>query len=163
MPALVGQINRQFGPFQPGRQAQAELNQLRAHISTSARIVATGKTVTITGNGFIPGRTPNGTSVLDGFGVFPPLPGQFGVTGPPFADPTSTVPGQTWDDVTVTVTGTGHHTTVEAPGVTGPDGNGQVKVSIDTTGMAAGAYTVTITGRVLTQAITFLVVPFPFG
>jgi hypothetical protein len=163
VPALVGQINRQFGPFQPSRQAQAALNQLRAHISTSARIVATGKTVTITGNGFIPGRTPNGTSVLDGFGVFPPLPGQFGATGPPFADPTSTVPGQTWDDVTVTVTGTGHHTTVKPPVVTGPDGNGEVQVSIDTTGMAAGAYTVTITGRVLTQTITFLVVPFPFG
>jgi hypothetical protein len=159
VPALVGQIDRQHGPAQPSRQAQAELNQLRARISTSARVVASGQTVTITGNGFIPGRTPNGTTVLDGFGVFPALPGQFGVTGPPFADPTSTVPGQTWDDVTVTVTGTGHHSTVQAPVVTGPDGNGTVQVSIDTTGMAAGAYTVTITGRVLTQNILFLVIP----
>jgi len=159
VPALVGQINRQFGPFQPSRQAQAELNQLRAHISTSAHVVTSGQSVTITGNGFIPGRTPNGTTILDGFGVYPPLPGQFGVTGPPFADPTSTVPGQTWDDVTVTVTGTGHHSTVQAPVVTGPDGNGTVKVGIDTTGMAAGAYTVTITGRVLTQTISFLVIP----
>jgi hypothetical protein len=91
--------------------------------------------------------------------VFPPLPGQFGVTSGPFADPTSTVPGQTWDDVTVTVTGTGNHTTVQAPVVTGPDGNGTVKVSIDTTGMAAGLYKVTITGRVLTQTIGFVVVP----
>ena len=159
VPALVGQINRQFGPAQPSRQAQAALNQLRARISTSAHVVASGQTVTITGNGFIPGRTPNGTTILDGFGVFSPLPGQFGVTGPPFADPTSTVPGQTWDDVTVTVTGTGHHSTVQAPVVTGPDGNGTVKVSIDTTGMAAGAYTVTITGRVLTQTISFVVIP----
>lgn len=159
VPALVGQINRQFGPAQPSRQAQAAQNQLRARISTSARVVASGQTVTITGNGFIPGRTPNGTTILDGFGVFSPLPGQFGVTGPPFADPTSTVPGQTWDDVTVTVTGTGHHSTVQAPVVTGPDGNGTVKVSIDTTGMAAGAYTVTITGRVLTQTISFVVIP----
>jgi hypothetical protein len=159
VPALVGQIDRQHGPAQPSRQAQAELNQLRARISTSSRVVASGQTVTITGNGFIPGRTPNGTTVLDGFGVFPALPGQFGVTGPPFADPTSTVPGQTWDDVTVTVTGTGHHSTVQAPVVTGPDGNGTVQVSIDTTGMAAGAYTVTITGRVLTQNILFLVIP----
>jgi hypothetical protein len=157
VPALVGQINRQFGPFQPSRQAQAELNQLRAHISTSAGQVASGQTVTITGNGFIPGRTPNGTTVLDGFGVFPPLPGQFGAAGPSFADPTSTVPGQTWDEVTVTVTGTGHHSTVTAPVVTGPDGNGTVKVSIDTTGMAVGTYTVTITGRVLTQTISFQV------
>ena len=159
VPALVGQIDRQHGPAQPSRQAQAALNQLRDRISTSAHVVASGQTVTITGNGFIPGRTPNGTTVLDGFGVFPPLPGQFGVTGPPFADPTSTVPGQTWDDVTVTVTGTGHHSTVQAPVVTGPDGNGTVTVSIDTTGMAAGTYTVTITGRVLTQTISFLVIP----
>ena len=159
VPALVGQIDRQFGPDQPSRQAQAALNQLRARISTSAHVVASGQTVTITGNGFIPGRTPNGTSILDGFGVFPPLPGQYGVTSGPFADPTSTVPGQTWDDVTVTVAGTGHHSTVQAPVVTGPDGNGTVKVSIDTTGMAAGAYTVTITGRVLTQTISFLVIP----
>ena len=114
-----------------------------------------GKTVTITGNGFIPGRTPNGTTILDGFGVSPPLPGQFGVTGPPFADPTSTVPGQTWDDVTVTVTGILGRSTVVAPVVTGPDGNGTVKVSIDTTGMALGTYTVKITGLLLTQTTSF--------
>ena len=77
--------------------------------------MASGQTVTITGNGFIPGRTPNGTTILDGFGVFPPLPGQFGATGPPFADPTSTVPGQTWDDVTVTITGTGHDSPAQHP------------------------------------------------
>ncbi len=158
VPALVTQINRQFGL--PSLQAQAELNQLRARISTSAIAVFSGQTVTITGNGFIPGRSPNGTTIEDGFGVFPPLPGQFGAaTSGPFADPTSTVPGQTWDDVTVTVTGTGNHTTVQAPVVAGPDGNGTVKVSIDTTGMAAGLYKVTITGRVLTQTIGFVVVP----
>ena len=97
VPALVAQIDSQHGPDTPARVAQDELSQLQASIGSSAGQVATGQTVTITGNGFIPGRTPNGTSVLDGFGVFPPLPGQFGVTGPPFADPTSTVPGQTWD------------------------------------------------------------------
>ena len=70
--------------------------------------MASGQTVTITGRGFIPGSTPNGTTVVDGFGVFPPLPGQYGATSPPFADPTSTVPGQTWDNVNVTVTGPGH-------------------------------------------------------
>ena len=159
VPALVAQIDRQHGPDQPSRQAQAALNQLRARISTSAHQVASGQTVTITGNGFIPGRTPNGTTILDGFGVLPPLPGQLGVTGGPFAEPTSTVPGQTWDDVMVTVTGTGHHSPVQPPVVTGPDGNGTVKVSIDTTGMAAGAYTVTIAGRVLTQTISFVVIP----
>jgi hypothetical protein len=163
VPALVGQIGGQHGPDQPSRQAQAALNQLQARISTSADQVAGGQTVTITGNGFIPGRTPNGTIIQDGFGVFPPLPGQFGATGPPFADPTSTVPGQTWDDVMVTVTGTGHNSPVQAPVVTGPDGNGTVKVSIDTTGMAVGTYTVTITGRVLTQTISFQVKNANFG
>jgi type II secretory pathway pseudopilin PulG len=155
VPALVGQVNQQFGASQPSQQAQAALNQLQDRISTSARLVAMGKTVTITGNGFIPGRTPNGTTILDGFGVSPPLPGQFGVTGPPFADPTSTVPGQTWDDVTVTVTGILGRSTVVAPVVTGPDGNGTVKVSIDTTGMALGTYTVKITGLLLTQTTSF--------
>src|SRR5579859_6653573 len=157
VPALVTQINRQFGL--PSLLAQAELNQLRERISTSAIAVFSGQTETITGNGFIPGRSPNGTTIEDGFGVFPPLPGQFGARSGPFADPTSTVPGQTWDDVTVTVTGTGNHTTVQAPVVTGPDGNGTVKVSIDTTGMAAGLYKVTIAGRVLTQTIGFVVIP----
>src|SRR4029077_4753979 len=155
VPALVAQIDSQHGPDTPARQAQDELNQLQANISTSAGQVATGQTVTITGNGFIPGRTPNGTSIQDGFGVFPGLPGQFGVTGPPFADPTSTVPGQTWDTITVTVTGTGHRSTVVPPVVTGPAGHGTVTVSIDTTGMHVGQYTVTITGLLLTQSITF--------
>ena len=47
--------------------------------------------------------------------------------------------------------------------MTGPDGNGTVTVSIDTTGMAAGTYTVTITGRVLTQTISFQVKNADFG
>jgi hypothetical protein len=71
------------------------------------------------------------------------------VTSGPYADPTSTVPGQTWDDVAVTVTGTGPDFPIQAP-VTDPDGNGTVTVTSDTTGMAVGTYTVTITGRLLT-------------
>jgi hypothetical protein len=164
VPALVSQVDSQHGPDQPSRQAQDALNQLQASISTSAGKVATGQTVTITGNGFIPGRSPNGTTIQDGFGVFPPLPGQFGApaTGP-FADPTSTVPGQTWDNVAVTVTGTGHNSPAVPPVVTGPDGNGVVTVSIDTTGMPVGTYTVTITGDVLTQSISFQVKNPDFG
>jgi subtilase family serine protease len=163
VPALVAQIDSQHGPDTPSRQAADALNQLQANISTSAGKVATGQTVTITGNGFIPGSTPNGTTVLDGFGVFPPLPGQFGATGPPFADPNSTVPGQTWDNVTVTVSGTGHNSTAQPPVVTDPDGNGTVTVSIDTTGMPVGTYTVTITGMLLTQTISFDVKNPEFG
>jgi hypothetical protein len=157
VPALVSQIESQHGPDQPSRLAQDALNQLQTNISTSAAQVPAGQTVTITGNGFIPGSSPNGTTIQDGFGVFPPLPGQFGVTGPPFADPTSTVPGQTWDDVSVSVSGTGHRSTLQPITVNGPDGDGAVTVTIDTTGMHVGTYTVTITGRLLTQTISFQV------
>jgi hypothetical protein len=163
VPALVGQIDRQHGPDQPSRQAQAALDQLQANITASAGKVASGQNVTVTGNGFIPGSSPNGTTIEDGFGVFPPLPGQFGVTGPPFADPTSTVPGQTWDNVTATLTGPRHDSPARPLAVTGPGGNGTVTATIDTTGMAAGTYTVTITGRVLTQTTTFKVKDPDFG
>ncbi|HTW04139.1 MAG TPA: S8 family serine peptidase [Streptosporangiaceae bacterium] len=155
VPALVGQIDRQHGPFQPSQQARDLLNRLQSNIRTSAARVTSGQTVTITGHGFIPGRSPNGTTILDGFGVYPPLPGQYGVTSGPYADPTSTVPGQTWD--TVTATATGKNAPAQPAVVSGPDGNGTVTVTIDTTGMAAGTYTVTITGDVLTQTATFQV------
>jgi Subtilase family len=157
VPALVGQIRSQHGPFDPSRIAQSDLNRLESRISESAFRVASGQTVTVTGRGFIPGSTPNGTTVLDGFGVYPPLPGQYGVMSGPYADPTSTVPGQTWDTITVTVSGTGHHTTVVPSVVSGPDGNGTVTVSIDTTGMAVGTYTVTIAGDLLAQTTSFQV------
>ncbi len=162
VPALVGQIDRQHGLFQPSRQAQWALSRWQSNISTSADSVASGQTVTITGHGFIPGSSPNGTTILDGFGVFPPLPGQFGVTTGPFADPTSTVPGQTWDDITAALTGS----RLDSPQpleVTGPDGHGAVTITIDTTGMAVGTYTVTITGRELTQTISFKVKNPHFG
>ena len=163
VPALVAQIDRQHGPFDPGQQARELLSRLQANIGTSAGTVTSGQTVTVTGHGFIPGSTPNGTTVLDGFGVYPPLQGQYGATSPPYANPGSTVPGQTWDTVTVTVTGNGTNAPVQSPVVTGPDGNGTVTVSIDTTGMAAGTYKVTISGDVLTQTIRFQVRNPGFG
>jgi Subtilase family len=163
VPALVAQIDRQHGPFDPGQQARELLSRLQANIAASAKTVTSGQTVTVTGHGFIPGSTPNGTTVLDGFGVYPPLPGQYGATSPPYANPGSTVPGQTWDTVTVTVTGNGTNAPVQSPVVTGPDGNGTVAVSIDTTGMAAGRYTVTISGDVLTQTIRFQIRNPGFG
>ena len=71
-PALVAQIHRQHGPGQPGEgQAQDELNRLQASISASASRVARGQAVTVTGKGFIPGRSPDGTTIDDGFGVYP--------------------------------------------------------------------------------------------
>lgn len=156
VPALVKQIDSQHGPDQPSQQARAALNQLQGDIGAPAHEVTRGQAVTVTGNGFIPGRSPNGTIIQDGFGVFPPLSGQFGVTGPPFADPNSTVPGQTWDNVTATVTGPGD-SHQQPLAVTGPDGNGTVTATIDTTGLVPGPYTVTVTGRLLTQTTTFTV------
>jgi Subtilase family len=154
VPALVKQLNRQLVP--PSLIAQADLLGLETRISASSLSVRSGQTVTVTGRGFIPGSTPNGTTVEDGFGVFPPLPGQYGVTGPPFADPTSTVPGQTWDTVTASVSELGHPVAA-TPAVDGPDGDGNVTVSVDTTGLRPGLYTVTIKGLLLSQSIPFLV------
>ncbi len=156
VPALVGQIDSMHGALRTSRQAHHLLLALDRNISASPRKATPGQMVTISGNGFIPGRTPNGTTQVDGFGVFPPLPGQFGVTGPPFADPTSTVPGQTWDSVSATISGPGA-TAAQPLSVNGPDGNGVVTASIDTTGWAAGTYTVTITGRLITQTVKFTV------
>jgi hypothetical protein len=163
VPALVKQIDSQNGPAQdPSRQAQDALDKLQTDISTSASSVTQGQAITVTGNGFIPGRTPNGTTVLDGFGVFLPLPGQFGVSSTgPFADPNSTVPGQTWDDVTATIGRPGPGGSSQPLAVSGPDGNGTVTADVDTTGMEPGRYTVTITGRLLTQSASFDVRPSP--
>jgi hypothetical protein len=156
VPALVGQIDKMHGADRTSRQAHKALLALDRKISASPRKATVGQTVTISGNGFIPGSTPNGTSVEDGFGVFPPLPGQFGVTGPPFADPTSTVPGQTWDNVSATISGPGN-TASQPLTISGPDGNGVVTAAIDTTGWAVGTYTVTFTGRLITQTVKFTV------
>ncbi len=155
VPALVGRSTASTDCSSRACWPALELGHLEAGISESARRVDSGQPVTVTGRGFIPGRSPNGTAIEDGFGVFPPLPGQFGVTGPPFADPTSTVPGQTWDNVTATVTGSRHGSPAQPLTVTGPDGSGTVTTTIDTSGLAAGSYTVTITGSLLTQTITF--------
>jgi hypothetical protein len=77
------------------------------------------------------------------------------VTSGPYADPGSTVPGQTWDSVTATLTG--GHQAAQSLTVTGPDGSGVVTASIDTTGLRVGIYTVTMTGGLLTQNVMFRV------
>ena len=59
VPALVGQIDRQHGPVQPSLLAHdCSWTAWRRSISASARRVTSGQTVTVTGNGFIPGRYP---------------------------------------------------------------------------------------------------------
>lgn len=156
VPALVRQIDLQHGPGQPSCQAREELDRLQANIRVSAGKVASGGTVTVTGTGFIPGRSPNGTTILDGFGVYPPLRGQYGVTSGPYANPASKVPGQTWDTVTATVAGL-ENPSLAHLAVTGPNGNGSVTTTIHTAGMAPGTYTATITGLLLIQTITFQV------
>jgi hypothetical protein len=155
VPALVKEIGSQHGA--PAKTVRADLDGLRSDISVSAA----GSAEKVTGRGYIPGRTPNGTSVKDGFGVYPALPGEYGVpsTGP-WADPASTVPGQTWDTVTATLTGPGSPSkpgAVRPVAVTGPNGNGDVTLSIGTSGLKPGTYRVTITGDVLTQSATFTV------
>ncbi len=155
VPALANLAGRQLVP--PSVDARLELAKLQANIKASAPVVASGNSITITGNGYIPGRSPNGTTIEDGFGVFPPLPGQFDVTSGPFADPNSTVPGQTWDAVTATIAPVGKASAAQPLTVNGPDGNGTVTITIDTAGMAPGAYQVTVNGRVLTQTVMFAV------
>jgi Subtilase family len=155
VPALVREVEH-------GRpvanEARTELRRLQDRISVSARMVSPGDDVTVTGSGFVPGRTPNGTTVVDGFGVFPPLPGQFGAPpGGPFADPTSTVPGQSWDQVSATVTGPRKHTASRHLDVAGPDGTGTVTATVDTSGLAPGRYTVTIAGQLISQSASFAV------
>jgi len=155
VPALVQQIDGQHGSASPSFLAGKLLTGLQDKITVSAEQVAAGDTVTVTGTGYIPGRTPNGTTVVDGFGVFPPLPGQYAATSGPYADPASTVPGRTWDTVTATLTGPHPGSPAQPLTVTGPDGNGTVTIAIDTAGLASGAYTVRITGDVLSQTATF--------
>ncbi len=157
VPALVAQLDSVPGTAKPSRQAHQLLLALERTGSASPRKPRVGQSVTVTGTGFIPGRTPNGTTVVDGYGSYPPLPGQYEATGPPFADPTSTVPGQTWDSVSATISGPGLPS--QPLTVSGPDGNGNVTASINTTGWATGTYTVTITGRLITQKISFIVLP----
>jgi subtilase family serine protease len=156
VPALVGQIDSSHGMLRTSRQAHQALFALEHKGSASPRKASPGQTVAITGTGFIPGSTPNGTTVVDGFGVDPPLMGQYGVTSGPYANPTSPVPGQTWDTVSATVSGPGI-ATPQSLALTGPDGNGNVTASINTTGWEAGTYTVTITGLLITQTVKFIV------
>ncbi len=62
VPALVAQIDKMHGADRTSRQAHKLLLALDRKISASPRKAVAGQTVTISGNGFVPGRTPNGTT-----------------------------------------------------------------------------------------------------
>ncbi len=156
VPALVSQIDSTHGADRTSKQAHKLYLALTRKITAAPRKAVVGQTVTVTGAGFIPGRTPNGTTVADGFGVYPPLPGQYGVTSGPYADPTSTVPGQTWDTVSATISGPGI-SGAQPLTISGPDADGNVTATINTTGMAVGTYTVKITGLLISQTVSFTV------
>ena len=166
VPALVRTINSEAGGATPADWARNQLHRLQTQQTT---VSAAGGVTTVTGKGFIPGSTPNGTTIRDGFGVFPAIPGQYqtqcgtlawigkGTCGP-FVDPNATTPGQHWDTVTAQVTGPGG-STVPANDVTvsGPDLTGKVTVQVATSQLAPGTYSVALVGDVLTERTTFTV------
>lgn len=153
VPALVQAVNKSGD--QPSRQAAGELARLqRASSSTTA-----GKTVTVTGNGFIPGRTPNGTTLKYGAGPTPPIPGQQETDGTPAVAPSPTAPpGTPWDTLTYNLSGPGQNT-ANSPAVvvTPANGQGAVTVNIDGNQLAPGNYTLTLQGDVLQEKIPFTI------
>ncbi len=151
VPALAKTVNTA-----PSVEAAAQLSRLQRRISLTARSLRAGNQLRATGKGFIPGASPNGTRIKDGYGVYPPLRGQPGWNqGDPTASPSSTTPGQTWDSIGAAVTDASGKD-VHAPVTIGrPTDVGTVQVVVDTTHLRPGRYTITIQGDVLTQAATF--------
>ncbi|MBO0703332.1 MAG: hypothetical protein J2P38_10395, partial [Candidatus Dormibacteraeota bacterium] len=151
VPALVKTVNTL-----PAVAAAGELSKLQRRISLSARSLPAGSRLTATGRGYIPGASPNGTTIRDGFGAYPPLKGQPGwKPGGPTAPSSSSTPGQPWDSIGAAVTDASGKN-VHAPITIGrPDAQGTVQVEVDTSQLKPGRYTVTIQGDVLTQAAPF--------
>ncbi len=153
VPALSKAItaqNRKANP--PKQQAATQLAALQAHYT----VASTATKITVTGFGYVPGASPKGTTIVEGYGVYPPLPGQYGQRPTdPTADPNATTPGQPWDSVGYTLTGPGAKNA--AVTLTPPDGSGRVKVAITVKSLRAGRYTLTLTWKELTQKIPFVV------
>jgi hypothetical protein len=152
VPALASAIAAQdTSSSTPARQAAAALSALERDIHVSRKTVTRGQSVTVTGAGFIPGATPPGTELVD-----QKVKKVAGSKGSP------------WDAVGVkesphipvsriTDSGTDPKGDVDRVAVVGADKAGSMSVRISTSGLAKGSYKVTLTGRLLTEHITFTV------
>ena len=142
------------GADRTSRQAHHNLLALQRNIAASPRKATVGQTVTVTGTGFIPGRTPNGTTSWTAsvcsrrFLASSARPARRSPTRPRrcLARPGTPSRRRCGPDVTA-----------QPVTVSGPDGNGDATATIDTTGWAVGTYTVTITGDLITQKISFII------
>ncbi len=142
----------------PAVAAAAQLSKLERRVSLSARSLPEGDQLVVTGKGFIPGATPNGTRIRDGFGAYPPLKGQPGSDrGGATASPSSNTPGQPWDTIGAAVTNAAGQNVHPAVTIGRPNDQGTVQVKVDTSNLKPGRYTITIEGDVLTEAASFLV------
>lgn len=151
VPNLVKTVNTL-----PAVAAAAQLSRLERQLSLSSRSLPEGTQLTATGRGFIPGASPNGTRIKDGFGAYPPLKGQPGskhasVT----ASPSSKTPGQPWDTIGAVVTNPSGKNVRGGITIGRPNDQGTVQVEVDTSNLKPGRYTITIQGDVLTEAASF--------
>lgn len=154
VPALSRTVN-----FQPALQARAELAQLEGNTQVSPE---SNGTVTVQGHGFVPGRMPNGSSMVIGFGFSPTLPGDpLIIPGQtPVLTGNETTPGQPWDTVTATLSTLGGRSVPAAQvTVTAPDDYGNVTATVTTSGLSPGLYRLSIQGDDLTQHATIFVPP----
>lgn len=153
VPTLVKTVNTL-----PALAAAAQLSRLQRRISLTSRSLPEGSRLTATGRGFIPGASPNGTQIKDGFGAYPPVKGQFGADkNGPYASPSSNTPGQTWDTIGAAVTDASGKDVHAALTIGRPNDQGTVQVKVDTSSLKPGRYRITIEGDVLTQAAPFQV------
>jgi hypothetical protein len=157
VPALVDQIRKQdAGTNTPAQQARTLLTRLQSHITVRTNVT----TITVNATGYIPGASPNGTEIVDGYGVFPPLRGQYGSGGSDvYADPNSTEPGTPWDKVTYALTRNGKPfaPAAQTATLTPPDGKGRVVLRINKSVLPTGRYMLRLTGRLIQHQTGFTV------
>ncbi len=169
-PAFVPALSRTVN-FEPTFLARSELLKLQSNTQVSD---PPGATVSIAGHGFVPGRMPNGSSMLIGFGFYPTLPGDPLIPAPncpmgesPGPSPTATcvavltgtetTPGQPWDTVSATLYSL-HSNPLSTPvTVSAPDADGHVTAAFSSRGLPPGFYYVKIQGDDLTQYAWVLV------
>ncbi|MBN9620114.1 MAG: S8 family serine peptidase [Actinobacteria bacterium] len=156
-PAFVPALSRAINGA-PAREARAELARLQNDVWVNRPVLRSGSTVTVTGRGYVPGRTPNGSTIKIGFGFYPTYSNDpLYTAGQPVLDPNSTVPGQPWDTVTATLTdGWGRPVTASIQ-LTPPDSDGRVTACVVTSVFAPGRYRLTLQGDLLRQSVSLLV------